>query len=64
MKTLNDKITDIIINYNILDKLIHLTYAVLLLTAVIVFINAVSIKVTFGICAVLYFMLQYLELDK
>ena len=40
MKTLNDKITDIIINYNILDKLIHLTYAVLLLTAVIVFINA------------------------
>ena len=59
-----NKIADKIINYNLLDKLIYFTFSILILTAVIVFINAVSIKITLGICAVLYGALQILELSK
>ena len=64
MKALIDKMGNIIINYNILDKLIYLTFTVLLLTAVMVFISSVSMKVTFQVCFVLYFILQYLELNR
>ena len=64
MKALIDKMGNIIINYNILDKLIYLTFTVLLLTAVIVFISSVSMKVTLQVCFVLYFILQYLELNR
>ena len=64
MKALIDKMGNIIINYNILDKLIYLTFTVLLLTAVMVFISSVGMKFTFQVCFVLYFILQYLELNR
>ena len=64
MKALIDKMGNIIINYNILDKVIYLTFTVLLLTAVMVFISSVGMKVTFQVCFVLYFILQYLELNR
>ena len=64
MEILINKIANKIIDYNLLDKLIYLTFTVLLLTAVIVFISSVSMKVTLQVCFVLYFILQYLELNR
>lgn len=64
MENYINKMADKIINYNLLDKLIYFTFSVLILTALIVFISAVSIKITLGICIVLYGILQILELNN
>jgi hypothetical protein len=64
METILNKYINFIENLIIKNRFINFTFSFLFLMAVITFISAVSIKITLGLCAVLYGALQILELNK
>ena len=64
MEKIINKYINFIESLIIKNRFINFTFSILLLTALIVFISTVSIKITLGLCVILYGLLQILELNK